>query len=69
MPELRPESWGHPGDQGEQRTLGEPARFVPFGSQGKRVPGHRVSVRKGCFEFHHTYFFIMTTVLTLHVVS
>ena len=63
MPELCPESWGHPGDQGEQRTSGGPARLVPLGGQGEWVPSHRVCVRKGCLEFSHICFLTAVTVL------
>jgi hypothetical protein len=62
MSELRPESWGHPGNQGEQRTVGEPARLVPFGGQGEWVPSYRVRLWKGGLEFYNSFF--MTTVLT-----
>jgi hypothetical protein len=65
MSELRPESRGHPGDQGEQRTLGERAQLVPFGGQGGWIPGHRISVWKGCLEFHFVNF-LMTTALPLN---
>ena len=64
MSELRPESWGYPGDQGKQRTLGGPARLIPFGGQGGWIPGHRIGVREGCLEFHLISFFM--TALTLN---
>ena len=66
MPELRPESWGHSGDQGEQRTPGGSTRLVPFRGQGERVPSCRVGVREGCLEFFHIRFF-MTTVEVLNI--
>jgi hypothetical protein len=63
MPELCPESWGHSGDQGEQRTSGGPARLVPLGGQGEWVPSHRVCVRKGCLELSHICFLNTVPVL------
>ena len=66
MPKLRPESWGYPGDQGEQCTIGGPARLVPFGGQGGWVPSHRVRVWEGCLEFYHIRLF-MIVALTLDV--
>ena len=67
MSELRPESWGYPGDQGEQRPLGGPARLVPFGGQGGWIPSYRVGVWKGRFELFHIYFLIMTTAPVLNL--